>query len=172
MRKIKKGFTLVELMVVIALIGILGTMIATYVISSSNNAANIKNNYESLSEARIAMSYVTTLIRENDKKDAIDINTSNPTNFLVETRKSYDDGTEKDVKYEIQYRENKLLEVLTVDHSTRETEIARITSFDIHYIKDGKGNDTNEINITIGYKKDSKTPEKFLEQNITRRCLN
>ncbi len=70
MIKKNKGFTLVELIVVIALIGMVGTMVFTLVGSGRNHLRNVNENFDHQSEARIAMAYITTILRQNDSSNS------------------------------------------------------------------------------------------------------
>lgn len=170
MKKIKrKGFTLIEVIIVTVLIAVLSTIIATYVLSSGKIYKNIREESTCLSEARIAMSYIVTKIRENDRKDAININAGKLT---VKTIKKVG-GVEKEEPYEIYFNTGKLYEKSKKPDGTEQiVDISKIKSFNIDFIKDSDGNNTNQINIKVGYKKDSTSSEEFLDQNITVRCLN
>lgn len=70
MIKNNKGFTLVELIVVIAITGLIVTMVFTLVGSGRNHFRNINENFNHQSEARIAMAYITTILRQNDSTNS------------------------------------------------------------------------------------------------------
>ena len=168
-KNIRKGFTLIEVMIVTLLIAILTTIIVTYVASSGKFYKNVREDSNSMSEARIAMSYTVTKIRENDRKDAIDINSGKLT---VKTLKKVG-GIEKEEPYEIYFDSGKIHEKSKKPDGTEQiVDIANINSFNIDFIKDSDGNNTNQINIKVGYKKNASSSEELLDQTITTRCLN
>lgn len=71
-KKSAKGYSLVELMVVMAIIGILGTMLVTMMNIGGKLYRNSSAAMEEQSNARLAMSYITMRIRQNDVSDRID----------------------------------------------------------------------------------------------------
>ncbi|MDR3543324.1 MAG: DUF4860 domain-containing protein [Desulfosporosinus sp.] len=74
-----KGFTIVELLVAMAIFAILGTMLLTMMNTGANLYRNANATMDAQSNARIAMSYITVKIRQNDVLNQIYIdNTSYP----------------------------------------------------------------------------------------------
>ena len=67
-----KGYSLVELMVVLAIIGILGTVLVTMMNTGGHLYRDANATMEAQSNARLAMSYITMRIRQNDVSDRID----------------------------------------------------------------------------------------------------
>lgn len=61
-----KGFTLVEMIVSLAVMSILISMYFSLFFAGGKNYEYIYNSYRSQNEARIAMSYITVKIRQND----------------------------------------------------------------------------------------------------------
>ncbi|MFX0548758.1 prepilin-type N-terminal cleavage/methylation domain-containing protein [Hathewaya histolytica] len=160
MMKRKKGFTLIEVMVVVALISILMGIISVFVINSSRFASDSKKNFNSLSEARIAMSYLTMKIREHDTEGCM---TFKDNSLNIKGNSSPED-TKKIDKYYVYFKEGQLIEKdLTIG---KENSIAKINSFEMERVKDKDKRETQEVNIKIGYlNKDNE--ELFLEGNLT-----
>lgn len=140
----KKAFTLVEVIVVLALIGILSTMLGVYVISSSKVGNTIKKDYDAVSESRIAMSYMMTLIQQNDRSNAIKLDDSKK--LKVETQDESGKKTEVVVYYDS--TKGKLMEQM----NGKDNEIAQIASYDIKYNNIENGNVAAAITIEVGYK--------------------
>ena len=67
----KKGFTLVELSVVLALIGILTAMIATFSVLMRNHAANTQADYEFLEDRSRIKTVIKDWVAENDVEGAV-----------------------------------------------------------------------------------------------------
>jgi prepilin-type N-terminal cleavage/methylation domain-containing protein len=61
-----KGFTLVELIVVMAMMALLGSTLLTVVGTGGNQYRRIHESYRNENEARIALSYITVKIRQHD----------------------------------------------------------------------------------------------------------
>lgn len=66
MRSNNKGFTLVELIVGMAVMGILTVMLLYVFMAGRNSYQTLNDSSKAENEARIAMSYLTTQIRQND----------------------------------------------------------------------------------------------------------
>jgi prepilin-type N-terminal cleavage/methylation domain-containing protein len=60
------GFTLLEMVAAIAVAAILGTALLSFVSASGNLYKSISSEYRAENEARIALSYVTIKVRQND----------------------------------------------------------------------------------------------------------
>ena len=79
-KKSAKGYSLVELIVVMAIIGILGTMLVTMMNLGGKLYRNANAAMEAQSNARLAMSYINMRIRQNDALNKIDVD-----NVIVES---------------------------------------------------------------------------------------
>ena len=90
----KRGFTLVELSVVIALVAILATMTISFTVLMSDFANDSRAEYEYLEEHSNLKEALTTWLEENDVVGA----TFNA--FTVESNDFYVNGTEKRVYFE------------------------------------------------------------------------
>ena len=62
----QRGFTLIELIVVMALFAIVGSLIVTLMRSGGKFNEDVQRNADAQSSARIAMSYINVKIRQND----------------------------------------------------------------------------------------------------------
>ncbi len=62
----EKGFTLIELIMAMAIMSILLTMYYSLFFSGGKQYEFVHDSYQKQNEARIAMSYITTKIRQND----------------------------------------------------------------------------------------------------------
>ncbi len=60
------GFTLLEMVVAIGVVAILGTALLSFIAASGNLFGNISSEYYAENEARIALSYITVKVRQND----------------------------------------------------------------------------------------------------------
>ena len=151
MIKKKKGFTLIEVIVVVALISILMGIISVFVINSSRFSSDAKKDFNSQSEARIAMSYITMKIREFDEENSL---------LIKDNKLDIID------KYNIYFKDGKLMEYSLGE--SKENPIANINSFLIERVKDDEGELGNEILIKIGFLNKEKK-EVYLEENLTIR---
>ncbi|HEX2947247.1 MAG TPA: prepilin-type N-terminal cleavage/methylation domain-containing protein [Clostridia bacterium] len=61
-----KGFTLIELIVGLAIMGILTGMLLYFFVAGGNSYRTLNDSSNAENEARVAMSYLTTQIRQND----------------------------------------------------------------------------------------------------------
>lgn len=86
--KSEKGFTLVELILALAIMSILLTMYYTLFFAGGRHYEFVHDSYKMQNEARIAMSYITTKIRQNDvlldgpERHAVSIATSGSRQWL------------------------------------------------------------------------------------------
>ncbi len=81
----KKGHTLTELILVVAMLGLFGIATFTLVVSSSNAYKNIMEKTDVDSELRIAISYLDTKLKQNDSAKSIrlEANPSGAGNAIV-----------------------------------------------------------------------------------------
>lgn len=68
----RRGFTIIELLVVMATLALLGGVLITLVHSGDSGYGHVLNRYEAENEARIALSYITVKVRQNDSNEAGD----------------------------------------------------------------------------------------------------
>jgi len=73
MKKSRKGYTLVELLLAMAILSILAASLSALLSTGSNLFANAEKSYQSQIEARTALSYITVKIRQNDASGAIEV---------------------------------------------------------------------------------------------------
>lgn len=72
--KKNKGFTIIELVVVMAIMGIVGGIIVSMISLGSNQYIGISAKLDGLNEARAAMSFITGEIRRNDESGNVTYN--------------------------------------------------------------------------------------------------
>lgn len=82
-----KGYTLVELMLVMLLLALFGIVIMTLIQSGSTAYAKVVENRNAESDARIALNYLDVRLRQNDELGAVRVeeNPLGPGNALVIT---------------------------------------------------------------------------------------
>jgi len=68
-----KGNTLVELVIVMSMIALLGGVLINLISTGGNSYKRVSVNYKAENEARLAMSYTTVKIRQNDIQGAISV---------------------------------------------------------------------------------------------------
>lgn len=152
--KSNNGFTLIELMVTMALMAILGVIIVSMLRSGNIFYRQSYKESEGESEARIAMSYVTTKIRENDIKDGIKLDTDG-SGFKVK-------DSADDFNLHIYFEGNKLKEKQL---DKEPVEIANIDSFNIEKTAE------NNFKITVGYT-DKHDNKLNFEEILALKCTN
>ncbi len=147
MYKKDEGFTLVELIVAIALIGVIGTMVFTLVGAGRNQTRIARENFDAQSEARIAMAYITTTIRQNDINGGVSVLGS----ALV-----------------IRNSSGALYQVISFNNANKNLWVRDVVLNSTKVIANINGvtfrQDGNRIDITIGYGND-----KELKSTITLR---
>ena len=79
MKKINKGVSKVEVILVMILILLMGLAVFTLVVSSSDTYKNVIDEKENLSNLRIAASYIDNKIKQSDEQSSIYIK-NNPIN--------------------------------------------------------------------------------------------
>lgn len=91
------GVTLIELIIVIALITVIGGTLMTILDVGGKHYKEATEVFDNQSEARIAMAFITTSLRQNDTGEGINI-TPNPGSSLIIKKSSgdisfyYEDG--------------------------------------------------------------------------------
>ena len=69
----EKGFTLVELLLAMAILSILAASLVSLLSTGSSLFVNTEKYYQSQLEARTALSYITVKIRQNDVAGAVEL---------------------------------------------------------------------------------------------------
>jgi prepilin-type N-terminal cleavage/methylation domain-containing protein len=151
-----RGYSLIELVLVMALLVIFGLSTFTLVVSGSGAYKNILDKKEANSELRVAISYINMRIRQNDSVDSVRVEKSPFGNdAAIVTEEVIDNST-----YEtwIFWHEGKLREALvrqgesvTVDISF---VIADIDGFSALYNNDKKSILLDVWRVEEGLKKD------------------
>jgi prepilin-type N-terminal cleavage/methylation domain-containing protein len=75
--KNKKGFSFLELVIAMAIMGLLGTMVVGLVKTGLTSSGRIRDDMSSETEARAALSLITVQLRRHDATGAIRIDTVN-----------------------------------------------------------------------------------------------
>lgn len=70
-KKNEAGYSLIELIIVMAVLALLSGTIASLISSGGTLFSSVHNNYNTQSEARTAMAYITVKIRQNDVSNGI-----------------------------------------------------------------------------------------------------
>ncbi len=140
------GFSLIELIVAIVLIGVAGGILATLVGTGGNQYKKANDNFEAQSEARIAMAYITTTLRQNDTSSGI-VSAVGP--LLIINK-----GKEQFI---ISFNGQSLVERNAKEPASNAKEIAKIENLNLD-------RNDNRIDITIKYGNG-----KELKSNITLR---
>ena len=73
----KKGFTVIELVVTMAIMGILSMSVAGLVRTGLSSYKHISSDMSYETEARAALSLITVQIRQHDETDAIAVDSAN-----------------------------------------------------------------------------------------------
>lgn len=171
-----KGFSLVEMIMVMFLIGILGTMVMKFMINGSAFYKKVYTYYDARNEARLAVHCITSRIRQNDAVDTIYIKDNRiriiPKDdnnkikdvsdiFYDDIKKKLYEGTRKITKADI----TKISENKSIDYTEKEKrKIGEISSFK------AEANGTS-IEVSVGYTDSSKV-EKIYTETLTLRSFN
>ena len=156
----KKGFTLIELVVALAVSTILGVILVSTVQTGVTSYKNIDKDMMSETQARAALSLVTVQIRQHDTTGAISV-------IDAQTMKFVDDPSNADSSYSIisfsgvkltasEYAETSAIAPSSV------TQIALLTSFSVTASVDTFGSPV--FNFVIGYGEG-----RVLEQSVAQR---
>lgn len=101
MRKMNtKGYTLVELVTVMAIMGILGTMLVTMMNTGGRLYRNANTVMDAQNNARLAVSYITVKIRQNDVSNGISVD---KTSYSVPVLKINDSSVDNGYTYWIYF---------------------------------------------------------------------
>lgn len=72
-KKNNRGFTISELIAVLAIMGIVGSMLVSMMRTGGTIFRNAYDSADAQNDARVAMSYLTVKIRQNDAAGGIDV---------------------------------------------------------------------------------------------------
>ncbi len=73
----KQGNSLIELIVVMAMLGLLGGVLVSLIATGGNIYQKVSANSDAQIEARMALSYVTVKLRQNDVKNGVSLPNTN-----------------------------------------------------------------------------------------------
>lgn len=158
----KNGFTLIELMVVMAIMAILSTICIYLINGSCSFYKGVHQDYDGQSEARIAIAYVTNKLRENDVERAMILYDNDPEKIRIE-------GESIGSYRKIVFQNKKLVEKTYEENAkgkavkTREVVIGNIESFEI------EGDSENNVTITVSYLGKNNERHTF-KQVVSLRC--
>lgn len=163
-----KGYTLVELMVVLAIMGILGTMLVTMMNTGGRLYRDANATMEAQSNARLAISYINMRIRQNDVSNKIKFDTATP--FI-----SINDSSDTDYTFWIYFDSSsgKLREqrntntVFDGSALGSVTDIADISKFEVNPTET-----TDRFSIEVRGKSEDGKVETDLTQDLTLRTDN
>jgi type II secretory pathway pseudopilin PulG len=130
-----KGYTLVELLLVMMLLLVFGVTIFTLIYSGSETYQRISNNRNAESDARIALSYLNVKLRQHDYAEGLDVKPFPGTDrdALV----LYDQTLDGNLETWIFWSEGQLLECLISEGETPDVNlsftIVDIENFEIAY---------------------------------------
>ncbi|MDP4093530.1 MAG: prepilin-type N-terminal cleavage/methylation domain-containing protein [Bacillota bacterium] len=146
LRNNNKGFTLIELTVVLVILAIVGTMVYSLVGSGTKAYKEISENSDEQSDARIAMSYITMRLRQNDFTGGYEVRS----NTMLVIKDTY--GNDK-------YRLYKDSDSVFLVEDTGQ----RITAVNIAKINSISFQDTgNGVEISITYGNENKTLDTMI----------
>ena len=78
----ENGNSLIELIVVMAMLGLLGGVLISLIATGGSIYQKVNENSDAQIEARLALSYITVKVRQNDVKDGVTVPTSNVIRIL------------------------------------------------------------------------------------------
>ncbi|KGK86375.1 hypothetical protein DP73_16760 [Desulfosporosinus sp. HMP52] len=131
-RKYIKGYTLAELIVVMAIMAILGTTLLTMMNTGGKLYRNANAIMEEQSNSRLAMSYITMRIRQNDVKNNINIANVTVDGKLYRALTIADSSnSNRSYWIYIDTTTGKLKELIVTSTSTSVSDIADVSNFTI-----------------------------------------
>ena len=137
--KDKKGSSIIELMLVVALLALFGIATLSLALSGSSAYKGINEKRELDSDLRIALSYLDTKVKQNDSEGALSLRPNpNGSGKAIVVSEQIDEDI-----YEtwIYFSEDSLREVLIMKGEPVDNElsfeIAKITAFKAEYDSDG-----------------------------------
>lgn len=167
------GYSLIELIISMAIIALLGSALFTMISSGGRSYQRIQKNYTSQNDARVALSYVTVKIRQNDRVyvDPAGVITSGISvsgNIIRIT-----DPSHTDMYWWIYRQGEKLMEQYGNGMAAGGgTEIAAITGFTAEQLTRAAPEDPLKLKIAIEYDDGSGAPYKELNEIISLRADN
>ncbi|WP_176786210.1 PilW family protein [Desulfosporosinus hippei] len=164
-KKSSKGYTLVELIVVMAIMGILGTTLLTMMNTGGKLYRDANAIMEEQSNSRLAMSYITMRIRQNDVKNNISIKNVSIDSEMYRAL-TIVDSTNSSRSYWICFdtTTNKLKEHIVTSTSTSVSDIADVSDFIIKKL-DSVSNMPTTLHIEVT----SKDGTIHLNEDLTLR---
>lgn len=126
----EQGYTLIELIVVMAIMGILGTMLVTMMSTGGRLYQNANAIMAEQSDARLAMSYISMRIRQNDVQNNLnieDVNIDGKQFRALTIVDSANPGRE----YWLYFDTGKLKELLVGSSPASSSDIAEVRDFTI-----------------------------------------
>lgn len=165
----KKGFTLTELIITMAIVAILGTVVVTMLQSGNRFQSGVVNSADLQNNARTAMSYITVKIRQNDTSGGITVDKVNPTdpdyNKLIIKNSDVNNA-----KWEISLNSSKQL---IESYNSSQIVIAE----GIQYIKYSMDSTNNILSVAVYYDpnfdpNNKDNSDKILKQDIKLRSDN
>ncbi|MEG2353031.1 MAG: DUF4860 domain-containing protein [Clostridium sp.] len=173
----KKGITLIELLVSIAIFGIIMVVMGTLMNSSSKFYVKSNQNVTGVSEARVALSYVVNKFREFDEVGMVELVSSSGDVRKFNEIKIYNTT---DNKHQMTIKLEKKGEIMSLveeqvnsSGASSVSDIAHISSFSIKHVLGDSGLvdswDKRTIEITITYS-DSTEVEKSISTVLTKKC--
>ncbi len=178
MRSNNKGFTLIELIVGMAVMGILTVMLLYVFTAGRNSYQTLNDSSKAENEARIAMSYLTTQIRQNDavttSGGGIDVHNVKviPARSLIPVHLQVTDGT--DVRHIYAVASGSACELReSASESWYTDNAASVIAeglYRVTFTTRGAISGNTVVGIAIEYRSGRNSDIKKLEESITLRA--
>ena len=153
MKNNQKGFALIEMVMVMALLSLFGVTIFTLVLSGAKAQEGVLRDKEAQTDARVVMSYINVRVRQNDEIDKISVVNVQPEpdengDFVnaIQIKKR-----ENDYDYWIYWYDGKLLECVTNPGEHPRYEFSFLEIIDVHFLDLDIDEENGCLTITIFY---------------------